>query len=141
VEGWFSVELNEATAVSAVQIASMSAWTDNGCVSAGLGIGCWKRTLNITIYIGANAGAPDTANDGVCVADLALKTEGTQDQTRAVRGLVRYGCTGGTHTGKYVKIWRADTLNICEVKVIYLIINPLIITIHYILLDMAVDGP
>jgi hypothetical protein len=88
------------------KLAVMNQWTENWCqdnLSA-----CCGRGKGVTIYVGDSAGAPDTTNDKVCASAVDF---------RCASGLHDIPCTGGVHTGRYVKIWRNDRLSICEARV------------------------
>ena len=89
---WFSLELDMPKTVTRVQIAVR--WE---C--------CPERVQNVSITIGPSK--IFDPNEPLCrpVADLKHET-----------GLKDYICTS-LHTGKFVKISRSGSLNLCEIKV------------------------
>jgi hypothetical protein len=76
------------------------------------------------IYVSNTPGAPDApgVDDFLCRDALTLDLENTPsclagDNCKPIAGLRTYECTAGVQTGKYVKIFRNDTVSLCEVKV------------------------
>jgi hypothetical protein len=79
-------------------------------------VSVWMRNMGFKIYVGSESGAPDLASDGICIANLDFTSYTVKD---VVPGWVSYDCTGGVHTGRYVKIWRNGIINLAEVKVLF----------------------
>jgi hypothetical protein len=107
-ESWFSLDLGAARKVS--KLAVMNQFSEGWCQNDNQSnlANCCARGKGVTIYVGDTAGAPDTTNDKVCASAIDF---------RCASGLHDIPCTGGVHTGRYVKIWRNDKLSICEARV------------------------
>ena len=91
---WFSLELDSPKTVTRVQIANRV-----DC--------CTERGENISITIGPSK--VYDPNEPLCLPNI---NELVQEP-----GLQDYVCTGELNEGKFVKISRPGTLNLCEVKV------------------------
>ena len=68
---------------------------------------CADRASNIRITIGPSASYDPS--EPLCLPEIP--------QLLMEAGLTNYNCTGPLHEGRYVKISREGTLNLCEVKV------------------------
>ena len=101
---WFSLELEVAEKISRVQIARRVDAKEK------------DRDHNFIITVGPSQSYDP--NEPLClpVVNLTLAA-----------GLQDYNCTGDLHEGKFVKISRGGTMNLCEAKV-FTLQQPITIT-------------